>query len=167
MVGAIGPLDTLRDRQGSPMLLPQYFSVLPEHHGHGHGCALWRAAANWGRPHGAAYQLLQTQLGQASDQLFLSEGLHTLGFATTVPAYNRLPTPTHSPGNNDSTPQPPPGKPPIHVLTHRHSPRSSTTPLSGHGTTRRQREGPGRAKKMWDNFLPGQATWERNPSHPR
>ncbi|MFI7679517.1 GNAT family N-acetyltransferase [Actinophytocola sp. NPDC049390] len=86
MVGAIGPLDTLRDRQGTRMLLPQYFGVLPEHHGHGHGRALWRAAADWGHRHGAAYQLLQTQLGQASDQLFLSEGLHTLGFATTVHA---------------------------------------------------------------------------------
>lgn len=84
MVGAIGPLDTLCDRQGSRMLLPQYFGVLPEHRGHGHGRALWRAAAAWGHRHSAAYQLLQTQLGQAADQLFLSEGLHTLGFATTV-----------------------------------------------------------------------------------
>lgn len=84
LVGAIGPLDTLHDRQHTRMLLPQYFGVLPEHHGHGHGRALWRAAADWGHRHGAAYQLLQTQLGQASDQLFLSEGLQSLGFTTTV-----------------------------------------------------------------------------------
>jgi GNAT superfamily N-acetyltransferase len=86
MVGAIGPLDTLRDRRGVQMLLPQYFGVLPEHHGQGHGRALWRAAANWGHRHGAAYQLLQTQPGQASDHLFLSEGLRSLGFTTTVTA---------------------------------------------------------------------------------
>lgn len=84
MVGAIGPLDTLRDRQGIRMLLPQYFGVLPEHHGQGHGRALWHAATDWGHHHGAAYQLLQTQPGQPSDRLFLSEGLHPLGFTTTV-----------------------------------------------------------------------------------
>lgn len=86
MIGAIGPLDTLRDRQGTETLLPQYFGVLPEHHGRGHGRALWRATAAWGHRYGAAYQLLQTQLGQASDRLFLSEGLRSLGFATTVTA---------------------------------------------------------------------------------
>ena len=84
MVGAIGPLDILRDRQGTRMLLPQYFGVLPKHHGRGHGRSLWRAAADWGHRHGAVYQLLQTKPGQASDRLFLTEGLRSLGFTTAV-----------------------------------------------------------------------------------
>jgi GNAT superfamily N-acetyltransferase len=84
MVGAIDPLDTLPDRHGTQTLLPQYFGVLPEHHSQGHGRALWRAAADWGHRHGAVYQLLHTQVGQASAHLFLSEGLRSLGFTTTA-----------------------------------------------------------------------------------
>jgi GNAT superfamily N-acetyltransferase len=86
LVGAIGPLTLLRDRRGATMLLPQYFGVLHRYQGRGHGRALWRAATAWGHQRGAAYQLLQTQPGQASDRLFLAEGLHTLGFATKVAA---------------------------------------------------------------------------------
>jgi GNAT superfamily N-acetyltransferase len=74
------------DRRGHPVLLPQYFGVLPGHRGHGHGRALWRAATAWAEEHRAAYQLLQTETGQASDRLFLSEGLTCLGFACAVTA---------------------------------------------------------------------------------
>ncbi len=86
VVGAIGPLRTLPDPHGTPVLLPQYFGVLPGHRGHGHGRALWRAATAWGEHHRAAYQVLQTETGQVSDQLFLSEGLLSLGFACAVTA---------------------------------------------------------------------------------
>ncbi len=86
VVGAIGPLTIMRDRRGERMLLPQYFGVLPEHRGQGHGRALWCAAADWGRRRRAAYQLLQTRAGYASDRLFLSEGLRSLGFAASVTA---------------------------------------------------------------------------------
>lgn len=86
LVGAIGPLNTLSDRYGRQMMLPQYFGVLPEHHRRGHGRALWRAAVQWGRAQGVAYQLLQTEVGQPSDRLFLSEGLRSLGFTTAVKA---------------------------------------------------------------------------------
>ncbi|WP_414943816.1 GNAT family N-acetyltransferase [Amycolatopsis sp. cmx-11-32] len=86
IIGAIGPLATMTDRQGATVMLPQYFGVLPEHRGRGHGRALWRHAAAWGEHHRAAYQLLQTTAGSPSDRLFRSEGLTPLGFATTVPA---------------------------------------------------------------------------------
>lgn len=86
IVGAIGPLRTMPDRRGHPALLPQYFAVHPEHCGHGHGRALWRAAMAWAEHHRAAYQLLQAQPGQASERLFLSEGLASLGFAYSISA---------------------------------------------------------------------------------
>jgi GNAT superfamily N-acetyltransferase len=86
VIGAIGPLATMTDRQGAAVMLPQYFGVLPAHRGRGHGCALWRHVAAWGEGHQAAYQLLQTATGGPSDRLFCSEGLTTLGFTTAVPA---------------------------------------------------------------------------------
>ena len=86
VVGAIGPLNTLPDPHGQPVLLPQYFGVLPEHRGRGHGRALWRAATEWAERNRAAYQLLQTATGQVSDRLFLSEGLVSLGFSRAVTA---------------------------------------------------------------------------------
>lgn len=84
VVGAIGPMETMTDSDGSTRLLPQYFGVLPEHRGHGHGRALWRAAMAWGAAHGADYQLLQTETGGASDRLCQAEGLRCLGFVVTT-----------------------------------------------------------------------------------
>ncbi len=86
VVGAIGPLTIMPDRSGARMLLPQYFGVLPEHRVTGHGRALWRAAQRWGTHHQADYQLLQATAGGASERLFLSEGLRSLGFTTTMAA---------------------------------------------------------------------------------
>lgn len=43
---------------------------------------LWRAATHWGQVNGAAYQLLQTEIGGASDRLCRAEGLTSLGFTT-------------------------------------------------------------------------------------
>ncbi|MFE3186591.1 GNAT family N-acetyltransferase [Streptomyces violascens] len=84
VVGAIGPMETMVDSAGATRLLPQYFGVLPEHRGHGHGRTLWRAAMAWGTFHGADYQLLQTETGGASDRLCQAEGLASLGFVTTT-----------------------------------------------------------------------------------
>ncbi|KQV12427.1 MULTISPECIES: GNAT family N-acetyltransferase [unclassified Kitasatospora] len=78
--GAIGPMETMTDHAGQLRLLPQYFGVLPDFRGHRHGRALWRAAMRWGADHGAAYQLLQTEIDGASDHLCRSEGLTDLGF---------------------------------------------------------------------------------------
>ncbi|MFF0104262.1 GNAT family N-acetyltransferase [Streptomyces hirsutus] len=79
VAGAIGPMETMADAAGAVRLLPQYFGVLPQHRGRGYGRALWRAAMHWGHQHGAAYQLLQTEVGGASDRLCAAEGLESLG----------------------------------------------------------------------------------------
>ncbi len=86
VVGAIGPLTIMPDRVGGRMLLPQYFGVLPDQRGAGHGRALWHAAQHWGARHHADYQLLQAQAGGASERLFLAEGLRSLGYTATMTA---------------------------------------------------------------------------------
>ncbi|MFE3600712.1 GNAT family N-acetyltransferase [Streptomyces sp. NPDC059142] len=86
VVGAIGPMDVRPDAIGRPQLMPQYFAVLPEARGRGLGRVLWRAAMHWGQSHGAAYQLLQTEVDGPSDRLCQSEGLAYLGFTHTTSA---------------------------------------------------------------------------------
>lgn len=82
VAGAIGPMETLGDAAGRARLLPQYFGVSPQYRGRGYGRALWRAAMHWGHQHGADYQLLQTEVGGASDRLCAAEGLTSLGFVS-------------------------------------------------------------------------------------
>jgi GNAT superfamily N-acetyltransferase len=60
------------------------FWHLPEYRGLSLGRLLWRAAMHWGQQHHAAYQLLQTQVGGASDRLWRSEGLTDLGLVSTT-----------------------------------------------------------------------------------
>ncbi|MFF3825617.1 GNAT family N-acetyltransferase [Streptomyces griseus] len=83
VVGAIGPMEIGPDPTGVAQLMPQYFAVRPEARGCGLGRHLWRAAMCWGQTRGAAYQLLQTEVGGASDHLCRAEGLTTLGFLHT------------------------------------------------------------------------------------
>jgi GNAT superfamily N-acetyltransferase len=85
VVGAIGPMEIMPDSAGADRLLPQYFGVLPEYRGLGLGRSLWRAAMHWGQQHQAAYQLLQTEVGGASDALCRSEGLTDLGLVCATP----------------------------------------------------------------------------------
>ncbi|WP_405933255.1 GNAT family N-acetyltransferase [Streptomyces sp. NBC_00827] len=80
VAGAIGPMEIRPDAIGTPQLMPQYFGVLQEQRGKGLGRLLWRAAMYWGQSNGAAYQLLQTEVGGPSDRLCRSEGLEALGF---------------------------------------------------------------------------------------
>ncbi|MGD6741851.1 GNAT family N-acetyltransferase [Streptomyces sp. BH106] len=84
VAGAIGPMETMADATGALRLLPQYFGVLPQYRGHGYGRALWRAAMQWGHQQGAEYQLLQTEVGGASDRLCITEGLQSLGFVNQM-----------------------------------------------------------------------------------
>ncbi|MEW2128740.1 GNAT family N-acetyltransferase [Streptomyces sp. NPDC007259] len=83
VAGAIGPMEIRPDPTGVAQLMPQYFAVHPKARGHGLGRHLWRAAMHWGQTHGATYQLLQTEVGGASDHLCRTEGLTTLGFVHT------------------------------------------------------------------------------------
>ncbi|MGP3969064.1 GNAT family N-acetyltransferase [Streptomyces sp. 6N223] len=80
VAGAIGPMEIRPDAIGTRQLMPQYFGVLAKHRGAGLGRLLWRAAMHWGQTHGAAYQLLQTEVDGPSDRLCRSEGLASLGF---------------------------------------------------------------------------------------
>ncbi|WP_067400599.1 GNAT family N-acetyltransferase [Streptomyces sp. F-3] len=89
IVGAIGPMEVRHDAIGCPQLMPQYFAVLPEARGQGLGRVLWRAAMHWGQSHGAAYQLLQTEVGGPSDRLCQSEGLVSLGFSHSTQVWAR------------------------------------------------------------------------------
>lgn len=80
IVGALGPLAILHDRNGVRLQPPQYFAVHPDHRGRGHGRALWRASMAWGQANSAEYKILQASSGSPAEQLYLSEGLQTLGF---------------------------------------------------------------------------------------
>jgi GNAT superfamily N-acetyltransferase len=80
-------MEIRHDAIGQPQLMPQYFGVLPEYRGRGLGRDLWRGAMRWGQDHGAAYQLLQTEVGGASDTLCQAEGLTSLGFVVTTLAH--------------------------------------------------------------------------------
>jgi GNAT superfamily N-acetyltransferase len=84
IVGALGPLVTLPDRDGIRLQPPLYFAVHPAYRSQGHGRALWRASMAWARSHGAAYKILQAVTGSPAEQLYLSEGLHTLGYVGTT-----------------------------------------------------------------------------------
>lgn len=83
VVGAIGPMEIRSDPTGAAQLMPQCFAVHPEARGHGLGRQLWRAAMYWGQRRGAAYQLLQTEVGGAADHLCRTERLTILGFLHT------------------------------------------------------------------------------------
>lgn len=85
VAGVIGPMETMPDATGTLRLLPQYFGVLPQYRGRGCGRALWRAAMHWGHEHGAAYQILQTEVDAASDRLCVAEGLASLGVILQTP----------------------------------------------------------------------------------
>jgi GNAT superfamily N-acetyltransferase len=80
IVGALGPLGLLTDANGTTQQPPQYFAVHPAYRGRGHGRSLWRAAMAWGHAQGAVYKVLQASSGSHAEQLYLSEGLRTLGF---------------------------------------------------------------------------------------
>lgn len=80
VIGAIGPMGTMRDSAGAARLLPPYFGILPEHRGQGVGRALWRAAMEWARGSRADYVVLQSQTGAPSDRLYQSERLRSLGY---------------------------------------------------------------------------------------
>lgn len=86
IVGALGPMEIMSDTNGSARLLPPYFAVLPGQRGRGHGRALWRAAIQWGHRNGAAYQVVQTEVGGASEHICRTEGMRSLGLVCRMTA---------------------------------------------------------------------------------
>ena len=86
IVGAIGPMQTSPSPTAALQLLPQYFAVLPGYRRAGHGRALWRAAQQWGHRAGCSYQLLQVAAGSPAEELYHSEGVHSLGLVCSVTA---------------------------------------------------------------------------------
>jgi GNAT superfamily N-acetyltransferase len=86
IAGAIGPMEIRPDAVGQLQLMPQYFGVRAEYRGQGFGRALWRGAMRWGQTRGAAYQVLQTEVGGASDSLCQTEGLKSMGFVVMTKA---------------------------------------------------------------------------------
>ncbi len=101
IVGAIGPLGILPDAAGTPTQPPQYFAVHPDYRHRGHGRALWRAAMAWAAENGAEYKVLQAATGSASELLYMSEGMSTLGFVCS----KDLPSPERGMWNSKSTAQ--------------------------------------------------------------
>lgn len=86
IVGAIGPMQVFPSPTAALQLLPQYFAVLPSYRRAGHGRALWRAAQQWGHDAGASYQLLQVAAGSPAEELYRSEGVHSLGLVCSITA---------------------------------------------------------------------------------
>jgi GNAT superfamily N-acetyltransferase len=79
IVGALGPMEIMSDSTGSARLLPPYFGVLPVWRGRGYGRALWRAAMQWGQQNGATYQFVEAEAGGASEHIYKTEGMRSLG----------------------------------------------------------------------------------------
>jgi GNAT superfamily N-acetyltransferase len=86
IVGAIGPMQAFPSPTAALQLLPQYFAVLPSYRRAGHGRALWRAAQQWGHYAGASYQMLQVAAGSPAEELYRSEGVHSLGLVCSITA---------------------------------------------------------------------------------
>ena len=83
IVGAIGPMEIMPDSRGAAQAAAAVLrrpARLPRPRPRP---SPWRAAMHWGQQHQAAYQLLQTEAGGASDRLCRSEGLTDLGLVCT------------------------------------------------------------------------------------
>jgi GNAT superfamily N-acetyltransferase len=80
IVGAVGPLSVMTDAIGQRTVPPQYFAVHPGYRRKGYGRALWRASTTRGEAMGAAYKVLNAQVGAAAERFYESEGLTTLGY---------------------------------------------------------------------------------------
>ena len=59
IIGAIGPLDIIRDSEGKMFLLPPNFGILKKNRKHGIGSSLWRSAMYFAFQKGAKYTLVQ------------------------------------------------------------------------------------------------------------
>lgn len=80
VTGAIGPLQTLPDANGTPYLLPPYFGVAESARGQGNGRRLWQAAMDWAYRNGSAYHVFQAGTGSPAEAFYRRMSVATIGY---------------------------------------------------------------------------------------
>lgn len=86
IIGALGPLNLLRDSRGTLRLLPCYFVVAPHRRNQGVGTRLWAAMWQWAQQKGARYTLLQAEQGSVAELFYTAQHLTVLGYTYTLNA---------------------------------------------------------------------------------
>ena len=79
IIGAIGPLDVLKDGFDTPWLLPPYFGVKEKFRGKDCGERLWDKAMNYAFVQGAKYTLVQNSPNSLAAQFYENQGLEKAG----------------------------------------------------------------------------------------
>lgn len=75
IVGAAGPLSTIKDETGNNFLAPFYFGVSAKSRKKNYGTFLWRAAMRWGYENKARYLLIQAQKDSPADYFYKKQDL--------------------------------------------------------------------------------------------
>jgi GNAT superfamily N-acetyltransferase len=79
VIGAIGPLDIIKDSWNTKWLLPSYFGVKEKFRGKDCGARLWQAAISYAFAAGARYTLVQNAPDSAAAQFYEGQGLTNAG----------------------------------------------------------------------------------------
>lgn len=80
VLGALGPLNILKDSRGIERILPCYFAVKSSARRQGVGAALWQAMRSWAYDHRARYKLLQAEYGSPAEHFYRRQDLRCLGY---------------------------------------------------------------------------------------
>jgi ribosomal protein S18 acetylase RimI-like enzyme len=75
IVGAIGPLDIIKDAEGTLFLLPPHFGVLEKSRKQGIGEKLWQEAMHFAFLKGARYTLVQNTPSSSAAKFYEKQGL--------------------------------------------------------------------------------------------
>jgi len=79
IIGAIGPIDVLKDVRGKLFLLPPYFGVIKKMRERGIGEKLWKTAMKSACKIGAQYVLVQNIPDSSADWFYKKQGLSVAG----------------------------------------------------------------------------------------
>jgi len=85
IIGAIGPLDILKDAWGALQLLPPYFGVEEKLRKKGYGEKLWKAAMSLAYQKGARYTLVQNIPNSPADHFYEKQGLMKKSEVYSIP----------------------------------------------------------------------------------